>query len=377
MAIEQVRWSEASGWEPHPPGRLDTPPQFVLVFGSEGLLQADSVLEDVRRAWPDARLFGCSTAGEICDTRVADDTLVVSAVSFEHTFVDGAAVRIDSDSFRTGERLAAALPHEELRHALVFADGLAVNGTELARGLRAGLPPQVAVTGGLAGDGNRFRQTCVVWDGVADSGVAGILGFYGDRLHVGHGCMGGWGAFGPERLITRSSGRVLFELDGQPALGLYKRYLGEHASGLPATGLIFPLILRTRDGVQGLGRAVLGIDETEQSVIFAGDMPEGAYARLMVANHDRLLDGATEAASSALRGLGAVKPDLAILVSCAGRKLVLDQRVEDEVESVREVMGEGPVLTGFYSYGEFASLVAGSRFELQNQTMSVTTFGEH
>ncbi len=375
MAIEQVRWSWASGWVPHPPGRLEAPPQLVLVFGDEVALQ-NAALAEVRRAWPDAAVFGCSTAGEICGTHVGDGTLVVTAVRFAYTAVRGGRVPIEPDSAETGARLAALLPHEGLRHAFVLADGLAVDGTALARGLRAGLPPRVAVTGGLAGDGNRFQRTQVVWDGSAAPGTAAIVGFYGDRFRVGYGCMGGWGAFGPERLVTRARGRVLYELDGQPALALYKKYLGEHAAGLPATGLLFPLMLRTRDGVEGLGRAVLGIDEAEQSVIFAGDMPEGAYARLMMANHDRLLDGAVEAARSAREGLGDATAALAVLVSCAGRKLVLDQAVEDEVESVREVLGEGPALAGFYAYGELAPLGAGSHLELQNQTMSVTTLAE-
>jgi len=375
MAVEQVRWSWSSGWVPHPPGRLEPPPQLVLVFGDEVALQ-NAALDDVRRAWPGAAVLGCSTAGEICDTHVADGTLAVTAVAFAHTAVKGGRVRVDADSADTGARLAALLPREGLRHAFVLADGLGVDGTRLARGLRHGLPPHVAVTGGLAGDGNRFQQTRVVWDGAADPGTVAIVGFYGERLRVGHGCMGGWGAFGPERLVTRASGRVLYELDGQPALALYKKYLGEHASGLPATGLLFPLMLRTRDGAQGLGRSVLGIDEAEQSVLFAGDMPEGAYARFMVANRDRLLDGAVEAARSAREGLGGAEADLALLVSCAGRKLVLDQGVEDEVESVREVMGGRPALAGFYAYGELAPLGADARIELQNQTMSVTTFAE-
>jgi hypothetical protein len=376
MAIEQVRWTPASGWEPHAPGRLAEPPQLVFVFGGESILEDGPALEEVRRAWPTSRIVGCSTAGEICDTRVGDDTLVASALRFRHTTVEGGQVIIGADSFDAGRRLAAVLPHAGLRHAFVLADGLAVDGTELARGLRAGLPAQVAVTGGLAGDGNRFRRTTVVWDGVPASGTAVIVGFYGERFTVGYGCVGGWGAFGPERLITRSSGRVLYEVDGQPVLGLYKKYLGEYASGLPATGLLFPLVLRTQDGVEGLGRTVLGIDEAAQSVTFAGDMPEGAYARLMLANHDRLLDGAADAARTARAALGPAEPEFALLVSCSGRKLVLDQRVEEEVENVRDVMGQKPALIGFYSYGEFAPFAAGTRLELQNQTMSITTFAE-
>jgi hypothetical protein len=376
MVIEQVRWTQAAGWEPQPLGRMGVPAQLVLVFGGETALRGGAPLEDVRRAHPAARILGCSTAGEICGTRVSDGTLVATAVRFEHARVEGALVPVGGDSREAGLRLAAALPHEGLRHAFVLADGLATNGTEFAHGLRAGLPARVAVTGGLAGDGNRFERTTVVWDGESGSGSAAILGFYGERLAVGTGCMGGWGAFGPERLITRSSGRVLYEVDGQPVLALYKRYLGEHASGLPGTGLSFPLILRTPDGAQGVGRAVLGIDEAAQSVTFAGDMPEGAYARLMMAGHERLLEGAAGAARAARAGSGAPEPDLALLVSCAGRKIVLGERVEEEIEDVREVLGARPALAGFYSYGEIAPLDTGTGLELQNQTMVITTLAE-
>lgn len=376
MVIEQVRWTQAGGWEPHAPGRMCVAPQLVLVFAGETILRSGSPLDDVRHAYPAARILGCSTAGEICDTRVADETFVATAVHFEHARVEGALVPIGSDSGVAGRQLAAALPTEGLRHAFVLADGLAVNGTEFAHGLRAGLPAHVAVTGGLAGDGNRFQRTTVVMDGECGPGTAAILGFYGERLAVGHGSMGGWGAFGPERMITRSSGRVLYEVDGQPVLALYKKYLGEHASGLPGTGLMFPLVLRTPDGAQGVARSVLGIDEAAQSVTFAGDMPEGAYARLMMASPERLLEGAAGSARAAREGLGAQEPDFALLVSCAGRKLVLEERVEEEVEDVRDVLGTHPVLAGFYSYGEIASLTTGVGLELQNQTLVITTFAE-
>jgi hypothetical protein len=376
MVIEQARWTQDGGWEPHPPGRMRAAPQLVLVFGGETVLGNGLALDDVRRAYPAARILGCSTAGEICDTRVTDETLVATAVHFEHARVEGALLPIGSDSRAVGRRLAAVLPSEDLRHAFVLADGLAVNGTEFAHGLRAGLPAHVAVTGGLAGDGNRFQRTTVVMDGEAGSGTAAILGFYGERLAVGHGCMGGWGAFGPERLITRSNGRVLYEVDGQPVLALYKKYLGEHASGLPGTGLLFPLVLRMPDGAQGVARVVLDIDEAAQSVTFAGDMPEGAYARLMMASHERLLEGAAGAALAALEGLGTQAPGLAMLVSCTGRKLVFEKRVEEEIETVRETLGTHPALAGFYSYGEIAPLAAGVGLELQNQTMVVTTFAE-
>jgi len=251
-----------------------------------------------------------------------------------------------------------------------------VNGSELVRGLTEHLPPHVAVTGGLAGDGDRFQETLVLWNDAPRADSVAAVGLYGPRLQVGYGSLGGWDAFGPDRLITRSNGNILYELDGQSALALYKRYLGEHAAGLPATGLLFPVSLRTRGGGDAIVRTILSVDEEEQSLTFAGDMPIGAYARLMKANFDRLIDGAIGAARASYEAVDATAPDLALLISCVGRRLILKQRTEEEVEGVREILGESTVLTGFYSYGEISPLSPSARCELHNQTMTITTFSE-
>jgi hypothetical protein len=203
-----------------------------------------------------------------------------------------------------------------------------------------------------------------------------VLGFYGDRLKVGFGSLGGWDPFGPERVVTRSEGNVLFELDNKPALELYKTYLGEHAAGLPATGLLFPLNVRRIEGEDPLVRTILAVDEAEQSLTFAGDVPEGAVAQLMKANFERLIDGAAGAAQSCHEVLGGQPPDLAVLISCVGRKLVLKQRTEEEVEGVREVLGNDTPLTGFYSYGEICPAASSADCQLHNQTMTITTFRE-
>ncbi|HRC76477.1 MAG TPA: FIST C-terminal domain-containing protein, partial [Kouleothrix sp.] len=213
-------------------------------------------------------------------------------------------------------------------------------------------------------------------DGAPAPGLVAGLGLYGKRLKVGFGSLGGWDPFGPERLITRSSGNVLYELDGRSALTLYKKYLGEHAAELPAAGLLFPLSLRTRTGETGLVRTVLSVDEEAQSMTFAGDMPQGAYARLMMANFDRLIDGAIGAARTSYHAIGDTSPDLAILISCVGRKLLLKQRVEEEIEGVRDVLGPHTPITGFYSYGEISPFTPGANCELHNQTMTITTLAE-
>lgn len=376
MKISTAQWKASAGWS-QPSGTLSRGADLVLAFGTSAAMKGDALAE-LRRRHPGAYVCGCSAAGEILGAQVLDDGLVATAIEFEGTTFRPAQVTIagSEDSYAAGQALALSLPHEGLVHGFVLSDGLAVNGTELARGINSVLPPGVAVTGGLAGDDARFAETYVCADGEAVQRRIVMLGFYGDRLRVGYGSMGGWDPFGPERRITRSKGNVLFELDGRSALSLYKEYLGPHAADLPASGLLFPLAVRADASQEAAVRTILGVSEGEQSLTFAGDVPEGSVARLMRANFDRLVDGASGAARACHRQIGEGPTELAILVSCVGRKLVLKQRVEEEVEGVIDVLGPGAVTAGFYSYGEISPLTPEVRCALHNQTMTVTTFTE-
>jgi hypothetical protein len=387
MKIEQRRWTRAGGWTPATCDPMVKWAQLVLVFGATAALQDSGLVLTIRKSFPMAHIFGCSTAGEICGTEVSDDALVTTAIHFDHTQVRAAQVSLDAnpDSLKAGEFLSRSLPHsvgveggrrqEKLAHILVLCDGLCVNGSDLVRGLTEHLPAGVTVTGGLAGDGARLGITLVFKKVDAQRRVIAAVGLYGSRLQVGFGSLGGWDPFGPEWLVTRSKENVLFELDGRSALGLYKQSLGEHATGLPASGLLFPLSLRSRPGDTALVRTILAVDEEQQSMTFAGDVPEGAHARLTKASVDRLVDGAVGAARVSCPE-GAVAPELALLISCVGRKLILKQRVEDEVQGVRDVLGAQAAMAGFYSYGQIAPFSFGERSELHNQTMTITTFAE-
>ena len=378
MKIKQSQWSEAKGWD-NLPAQADEKVQLVFIFGATSILKKSQFLPSIKKAYPKAVLLGCSTAGEILGTRVFDDTLIVTAVQFEYTKISFASVNIDNpkNSQAAGEQLASLVDKKGLVHLFVLSDGLKVNGTDLVSGLVKQLPSQVAVTGGLSGDGADFKETLVFSkNGLPESGVVSAIGFYGDRLKIGYGSLGGWDPFGPERLVTSSDGNVLYQLDGQSALELYKKYLGDHASGLPATGLLFPLNLKMGEKETPVVRTILAVNEKEQSMTFAGTMPQGATIRMMKANFDRLIDGAAGAAKVSYQSVGSKTPDLAILISCVGRKLILKQRIEEEVESVRDILGERAVLTGFYSYGEISPFTPGAKCELHNQTMTITTFSE-
>ncbi len=379
MELQTCSYEIETGWVQIPDPALDSASTLVVAFGTTALLDRPEPLRTLRESFPRSLVVGCSTAGEIHGTRILDGSLAVAVVRFAKTRIAYAQSPIEraSDSRGAGESIGRALNGEGLRAVLVLSDGLSVNGTELVAGLNASLPESVVVTGGLAGDGDRFKRTWVIAEGEARSHFVTAVGFYGEHVRVRHGSKGGWDIFGPERLVTRSQGNVLYELDGRPALELYKMYLGERAAGLPATGLLFPLSLRTNDDndEKRLVRTILAVDEATHSLTFAGDIPTGSRAQLMRANFDRLVDGAARAAAMARAQGEARGPMLSIAISCVGRRLVLGERSEEETEATLEALPAGTAQVGFYSYGELSPFATG-RCDLHNQTMTLTTFAE-
>jgi hypothetical protein len=377
MQVTQLQWTSTSGLQPEQ-SQSETSAQLALLFGSRASLQNSDSIASIRRQFPSATLIGCSTAGEIHDNRIYDDTVSVTAVRFDSTRIDGASVPIakPADSYAAGAALAKRLAADDLVHLFVLSDGLNVNGSELVKGLSENLSADVTLSGGLSGDGTAFGETTIVFGETVSSRTVAAVGFYGDRLQAGCASLGGWDSFGAERLVTRSEGNILYELDGFSALDLYKRYLGDHAKELPGSGLLFPLSIRNPEDDSSVVRTILAIDEEAQSLTFAGDVPAGWYGRLMKANFDRLIDGAIGAARTSLVNMSEQQPELAILISCVGRRMVLRQRTEEELEGVREVVGPQAFLTGFYSYGEISPFTPNAKCALHNQTMTITSFRE-
>jgi hypothetical protein len=375
----QLKFTQNEGWvKPNNPSE-NFEADLIFAFGSTQLIKEGIALAALKARYPNAIFMGGSSAGEIYDTSVLDDTIIATLVKFEKTKIKQVSLSVKevADSYQVGKTLVSNLIEDNLKHVFIMSEGLNINGSELVRGLRDSLPANVTATGGLAGDGANFNETYILnKDGKPTEKLVSALGFYGDNLHISYGSLGGWDSFGVERLVTKSKSNVLYELDGKPALELYKSFLGEHAKDLPSSGLLFPLNLRTGRDSEPVVRTILAVDETSQSLTFAGDIPEGAYVRLMKANFDRIIEGAIGAAKSTIKE-NKQEPDLAILISCVGRKLVLKQMVEEEVEGVREVLGNGTILCGFYSYGEISPFSSETKCELHNQTMTITTFTEH
>jgi len=377
MKIET--YSYAGGWSRELNASLDSSQTLIVIFGSSIIEKIQKPLDDVVAAFPNSIITGCSSASEICHDEVSEDGFVVSIVQFEKTDLKivSKGVGSCSDCRSVGKELIEELLDDDLSGVLVLSDGLLINGSQLTKGINSVIPEGIAVVGGLAGDNSRFERTWVLHENQPESGYVTAVGFYGQDFHLSHSFKGGWRELGLERKVTSSDNNILYELDGQPALDIYKEYLGDRAVGLPGTGLLFPLSLREdyHKKTEGTVRTILGIDEEKHSITFAGDIPEGSSVTLMTTTYDNLIEAAQAAANDIdFTGYNGQEV-LSIAVSCVGRHLVLKQRTEEELEAILEVFPEHTKQIGFYSYGEISPLLSG-QCDLHNQTMTLSVFWE-
>lgn len=389
MELQSFQYRQGTGWSIPTFPDMDSENTLILIFAAPEFIEDPTAIKELAGHYPKSKMIGCSSAGEIAGSSIHDKSLSVAITRFHKTQIEIAKKHIEhvDQSAAVGEEIAQKFNKKDLRGIFVLSDGLKINGSELVKGLNTVAKEQVVITGGLAGDGHRFKQTWAIFNGeiITDHLVA--VAFYGESITIGHASKGGWDIFGVERRITKAKNNILYELDHKPALALYKEYLGDRASELPAAGLLYPLAIRkdVEDNRQ-LVRTILAVDEATQSLTFAGDVPEGHLAQLMRANFDRLITSASEAGELATeimlpgnnktaKDKTADKSILSIAISCVGRRLVLGERSEEETEAILDTLPEGTRQIGFYSYGELSPHTVGT-CDLHNQTMTITTFYE-
>ncbi|KAA2216643.1 FIST signal transduction protein [Maribacter flavus] len=351
---------------------------LVLVFGNRFILENGTIYEEIRDLFPDGHLVFGSTSGEIMDDTVMEESVVLTAIEFEKSsfLVKSKNLKTyQNDEIALGNSLIKEFPKEGLKHVFIISDGSSVNGSALITGLENGKEIGVSLSGGLCGDDDRFERTLASYNEPPKEGEIVGIGFYGETLEVTSANYGGWTPFGPQRIITRSQGNLLFELDGKPALDLYVKYLGKKAKDLPKSALLYPLSVKTSENAEPIVRTILNIDEKENTMTLAGDVPQGSKVQLMMSSVDDIANGANEAGRLAMKDR-LKSPELALLVSCIGRKLVMDQRTEEEIEEVKSVIGGDAYIGGFYSYGELAPFSQNNSCKLHNQTMTLTLFSE-
>lgn len=377
MKTVQLKKNRAGSWEYLSDNiRLIKP--LVLVLGNRYLLENDTIYKEVKQLYPDGHIVFGSTSGDITSESVDDESILITAIEFEKSsFLIKTSNVLNSnlDSFKTGKDLINQFPEEGLKYVFVLSEGSFINGSELTKGMNSAIDENLLITGGLCGDAARFEKTLASYNENPKTGEIIAIGFYGESLEVSFSIHGGWTPFGPERIVTKSKSNVLFELDNKPALDLYKKYLGDKSAELPAAALLYPLNVKSTEEKQAFVRTILNINEDDNTMILAGDIPENSKVQLMMTNVDNIANASERAARQALE-LRTNKPQLALLVSCIGRKLVLDQRVEEEIEEVVAVVGSETTMCGFYSYGEIAPFHGESNCQLHNQTMTITLISE-
>ncbi len=379
MEVALYRSLGESGWDqPLPTAQIEEQ-VLVLVFASTPAAALAAPLEQLLQGLPGAVVMGCSTSGQIIENVYLETGLVAAVIRFERSSLKLRSEKLSqkTDSFTVGESLAQQFDAPELNALFVLSEGLNVNASRLMLGFNSVIAGRVPITGGLAGDGDCFQSTWIWVDGRPVSDHVAVLGIYGDSLNLGYASGGGWDVLGPEREITRSQGKVLYEVDGEPALAMYKKYLGKMADRLPASGTLFPLALSCgEDTDEYKVRGILSVNEEDQSISFAGDMPQHSHVRLMRTDYDHLVEAAGKAASSLHLPRRQPRGELlCIAISCVGRRLVLGPRVEDEIEAVFDSLPPGTRQIGFYSHGELSPLASGL-CDLHNQTMTLTLWWE-
>ncbi len=377
MKIEQFSYKPKMGLIQHKKSKTPLKKPLVFVFGKRDLLEQDTIVNDILKIYKDASYIFCSTSGNIEHNHVIDNGIVITAFNFEKSTykIEEACLKLTPNCTEMGADLGARLKQKDLKHVLLFCDGLKINISQLLEGFKSILG-NMPITGGLAGDELRFERTLVGVNSLQHQGRCVAIGLYGENLNVGFASVGGWHTFGPERTITKSENTILYELDDKPALELYKKYLGPVADDLPGSALLFPLQVYYNNPDMSLTRTILNVDEENNTMTFAGDIPQGAKARLMRASYNNLVDGAIQAAQEGITFLNNQTPELALLISCVGRKMVLKQQVEEEVEEMINIIGENTCYTGFYSYGEIAPFSHLKTSQLHNQTMTLTLLSE-
>ncbi len=351
---------------------------LVLVFGNRYLLEDKKIYDEVRDMFKDGHIVFGSTAGDITSKHVEEKSITITAIEFERANFLIKRVNVlesNKNSFDTGKELINQLSKEGLKHVFIVSEGRFVNGSELTQGMNSATDNNLLITGGLCGDNARFEKTIASYNQTPKAGEVVAIGLYGESLEVSFSINGGWTPFGPERIVTKSIANVLYELDNKPALDLYKKYLGDKSKELPGAALLYPLKVKSDKEDKSIVRTILNINEEDHSMILAGNVSEGQKVQLMMTHVDNIVNASELAAINANK-FRTNKPELAILVSCVGRKLVLDQRVEEEVEEVIEAIGNDITVCGMYSYGEIAPFDGEIKCQLHNQTMTVTLISE-
>lgn len=358
--------------------RLGQVPDACWLFCAP-LQGLDDLIKGICESAGTDQIIGCTTSGEISsDGQSANSAvlggIVSDCIEFEFVRIQG----LSTDSAAAGRKLAESFSTVP-RYLQIFSDGLTGNGCALLKGIADGFRANVPVAGGAAGDNGDFHKTFQFDRGrICSDAVCGI-GFHGD-FRLGTAVRSGWVPIGLSKQVTKARGKVVYELNGEPALNVFERFLGHHAEKLPAIGVEYPLgfMKPARAGHldhQYILRATMSVDRLERSITFAGEIPEGAMVNLTCGDKDSVLAAAGTAAKEARNAMGDANPELIFCYSCVASRIVLGNRTGEEIERVREQFGPQIPILGFYTYGEYCPVGMEACNDLHNETITLSVLG--
>lgn len=350
-------------------------PQLALLFGSRYTLeQSESSLVQFQEMYPDASIISISGAGNILGDTIIDNTIVANSIEFEHTKIQISHTTFkDRDELEVADSLMANIDQENLKSLLLYSCS-GINLERVIQRLNSKLNNVIPISGGAAGDDMRFEKTIIGIGSDLSTERIVLIGLYGDKIHTQYGLHSGMDPFGPKRKITKCLGNIIFEIDHQPALDLYKDYLGDKASELPASALHFPLNISSIGKEKPVVRSVQTVDEKTGSLVLFGEVQEGMTVQLMKTYQDNVIVGGSKSAILAANRFEGEA--FALIVSCVGRRIVLGPLTEEELTEAKEVLGPNTIMSGFYSYSELSPCSENGRCLLHNQTITITTFFE-
>jgi hypothetical protein len=352
---------------------------LVLAFGPRRKILEEGIYSTIKARYPKAIVLILSTSFEVVVSKISASRIVVTAIQFDKTKLRSTSLQVSSksDSRMAGKMICDQLRGDDLKHILLFSDGYDINGDDLVDGLNEELPQGVMVSGGFAGSDAEDPTTYVGLNQEPKTRNIAAIGFYGHDLKVANGVESGWDEFGPTKIVTESDGNVVYSLDGENVLEVYRRYLGKSKEADFAMSIQhFPLCILKPDGSK-IVRSVFRVDEKRNALVYSGNVPKDSKVRFMIANVDRLIDGAVNAAERINEQCKADRPELVLVVSCVGRSVLLLERTEEEIELACETIGKDIMYSGFYSNGELSPATGSKLCSLHNQTISITSYSEN
>jgi hypothetical protein len=278
--------------------------------------------------------------------------LTFAATTFARATLSSASapLRNISDSCNAGKFLGLQLAKPGLRAVILTSTTSIINADALIEGLYAELG-STTLFGALAPTPHISPAH------TNEHATVSAVGLFGDSLRIGTGVRLGLEPFGPPRHINISNGTIITQIDGRPALEVYKRLLGPKAAQLPGAALLFPLVIKVPGGL--LTRAVTQIDESTGSIHTTAPIPQGTYVHLARAEFDSLINASSEAAWEAAQGTddltgvgssgGSRGACLGLTLACSGRHLLLGQRADEEASAAMLALPRGSAHLGCYT----------------------------